>query len=374
MKADFHNGATESVPGEPSADTKSEDHRSHNLGGTASHEMPKTDWLLLVSGSLVALGILVHLFAPAGLPNPVRHFAHGVYEFSITIWWGVALGILTTGILGQVPRELIIGLLGRSGGLGGILRAVGAGVLLDVCSHGILLIGMRLYERGASLGQTMAFLVATPWNSLAIMLILSSLIGVFWTLAFMVLSVAIGILTGLVFEQLVARGMLPANPNRVNLPEHFDVKAEAQRAWQGVDWRRGLVIEVMRDGWKESQMILRWVLLGVVLGALLRAVLDPEAFQYWFGPTLFGLMVTLAAATLLEVCSEGSSPIAADILSRGNAPGNAFTFLMAGVATDYTEILSIRERTGSWKVALFLPLVTVPQVVVVGYLINVLGS
>jgi uncharacterized membrane protein YraQ (UPF0718 family) len=85
-------------------------------------------------------------------------------------------------------------------------------------------------------------------------------------------------------------------------------------------------------------------------------------------------MVTLAAATLLEVCSEGSSPIAADILSRGNAPGNAFTFLMAGVATDYTEILSIRERTSSWKVSLFLPLVTVPQVVVVGYLLNVFGS
>jgi uncharacterized membrane protein YraQ (UPF0718 family) len=281
---------------------------------------------------------------------------------------------LTTGILGQVPRELIIGLLGRSGGLAGILRAVGAGVLLDVCSHGILLIGMRLYERGASLGQTMAFLVATPWNSLAIMLILIALIGVFWTLAFMVLSVAVGILTGLVFEQLVARDMLPANPNRVNLPEHYDIKGEARRAWQGVDWRPRLVIEVLRDGWNESQMILRWVLLGVVLGALLRTVRDPEAFQYWFGPTLFGLMVTLAAATLLEVCSEGSSPIAADILSRGNAPGNAFTFLMAGVATDYTEILSIRERTSSWKVSLFLPLVTVPQVVVVGYLLNVFGS
>jgi uncharacterized membrane protein YraQ (UPF0718 family) len=78
----------------------------------------------------------------------------------------------------------------------------------------------------------------------------------------------------------------------------------------------------------------------------------------------------LLATTVIEVCSEGSTPIAADLMNRANAPGNAFTFLMAGVATDYTEVMSIRDTTRSWKIALFLPLITVPQVMVIGFILN----
>ena len=84
-----------------------------------------------------------------------------------------------------------------------------------------------------------------------------------------------------------------------------------------------------------------------------------------------GLALTVLAATVIEVCSEGSTPIAADLLTRGQAPGNSFAFLMAGVATDYTEIMVLRETTKSWRIALLLPLVTLPQVIVVAVLLNV---
>jgi uncharacterized membrane protein YraQ (UPF0718 family) len=76
---------------------------------------------------------------------------------------------------------------------------------------------------------------------------------------------------------------------------------------------------------------------------------------------------------LIEVCSEGSSPIAADILTRAQAPGNAFVFLMAGAATDYTELLSLRETTKSWKAALALPLISTPQVLLIGWLLQSAG-
>lgn len=78
-------------------------------------------------------------------------------------------------------------------------------------------------------------------------------------------------------------------------------------------------------------------------------------------------------ATVLEVFSEGSTPIAADIFTRAKAPGNGFAFLMAGVATDYTEIMILKDTTKSWKLALFLPLITVPQVLLVAWLINIYG-
>ncbi len=111
-----------------------------------------------------------------------------------------------------------------------------------------------------------------------------------------------------------------------------------------------------------SRMVLRWILFGFVLTGAIRAFVPELAFQQYFGPTTAGLLLTLLATTLLEVCSEGSSPIAADLLTRAHAPGNAFVFLMAGAATDYTEIASLRQTTRSWKATLALPLISTPQV------------
>lgn len=124
------------------------------------------------------------------------------------------------------------------------------------------------------------------------------------------------------------------------------------------------------DGLVESEMVLRWILFGVLLVSLVRAAVSPEAFTTYLGPTLMGLGVTIVVVTILEVCSEGSTPIAADILNRASAPGNSFAFLMGGVATDYTEIMVLKDATRSLKIALFLPLITVPQVLLLGWLIN----
>ena len=62
------------------------------------------------------------------------------------------------------------------------------------------------------------------------------------------------------------------------------------------------------------------------------------------------------------------------LLHRAAAPGNAFAFLMAGAATDYTEVLALRETTRSWKISLLLPALTVPQVVLIGWLMNRFGE
>ncbi len=91
-------------------------------------------------------------------------------------------GIVAVAVIGRLPRELVAAVLGRGGSVSGLCRAVAAGVALDLCNHGILMVGMSLYKRGASLGQTLAFLIASPWNSLSLTLILAALIGWGWML------------------------------------------------------------------------------------------------------------------------------------------------------------------------------------------------
>jgi uncharacterized membrane protein YraQ (UPF0718 family) len=287
-----------------------------------------------------------------------------------TIWWGIVIGIIMVAILTKVPREFVIAVLGRDRGIGGIIRATLGGVLLDLCSHGILMVGAKLYERGASAGQVIAFLVASPWNSFSLTMVLIALIGIKWTLAFIVLSLLIAIVAGVLFDFFVERGILPDNPNTIDIPQDFHFWSSARERLSDIPLDRSFFISMIKDGVMESRMVLRWILFGVVLASFVRTFVDAQNLQYYFGPTLAGLGFTVLVATILEVCSEGSTPVAADLLTRAGAPGNSFAFLMTGVATDYTEIMILKEVSKSWKFSLFLPLVTLPQVIVIAAFLN----
>lgn len=307
--------------------------------------------------------------AIAGIPY-LDIYTAAIFEFLNRMWWGLAVGIIFVGVLDKIPQDLVISILGRGGSIRGVVRATLAGVLLDLCSHGILLVGMKLYKRGASLGQTTAFLIASPWNSFSLTLILWALVGFKLTLAFIIFSMAVAVVSGILFDRMVKHGTLPSNPNQQELPDDFAFLAALRQSLKGTRITPKWICNVLIDGVRDSEMVLRWILFGVVLTALIRTFLPAEYFGALFGPTLLGLLATLGVATVMEICSEGSAPIAADLVTRAAAPGNAFAFLMAGVATDYTEIMALKETTGSWKTALFLPLVTVPQVMCIAWLLN----
>jgi uncharacterized membrane protein YraQ (UPF0718 family) len=333
----------------------------------------RIDWLLWGSLIVVSGSCIAHLFFAPALeagPASLEAFAEGIYALASKAWWGILAGIAAVAVIGQLPRELVAGLLGRGGTFSGILRATFAGTLLDLCNHGILLVGMQLYKKGASLGQTLAFLIASPWNSLSLTLILFALIGWKWTLAFLLLSMLIGIATGWATDRLVAAGRLPANPNHRELPADFRFGPAFREASRQLKPTPANLRRMVATGLTDSAMILRWIFFGLAMAGAIRAFVPTDLFQHYFGPTLLGLLLTLAATTAIEVCSEGSSPIAADLLTRAGAPGNAFTFLMAGAATDYTEILALRQTTGSWKATLALPLLSTPQVLAISWVLN----
>ncbi len=302
--------------------------------------------------------------------NIVSTMAETVVEMVFELWWGIVIGMIFIGILSKVPATFVMSMLGKGGTMSGLLRATGAGVLLDLCSHGILMVAVKLYQRGASAGQVIAFLLASPWNSFSLTLILIALIGFGWTVAFIVLSMAIGLITGYIFDKLVARGVLVGNPHTVDMPENFDFWAETKAGLKRTQFTPALFKDMALTGIRDSKIVVRWLMFGILLAGLIRVIMNPEQFQSFFGPTALGLLITIVTATVIEVCSEGSTPIAADIMTRANAPGNSFAFLMAGVSTDYTEIMILKDTTKSWRLPLFIPLITVPQIVAVSLIIN----
>ncbi|MDH3641626.1 MAG: permease [Gammaproteobacteria bacterium] len=330
----------------------------------------RRDYFLMVCSAIAIALLAVALLGLVPMDSALGRAAHTVHEMLAVMWWGIVLAIVVIGILDQIPQEFIVALLGKPGTSRGILRAAVAGVLLDLCSHGILMVGAKLYQRGASAGQVMAFLIASPWNSISLTFILFGLLGAAWTLSFIALSLVIAISTGFAFDALERRRLIPSNAAPMELPADFRFFAEVDKGIRSVSWSPGMLIEIVLNGLRGSRIVLRWLVFGLIAAAVLRGFFTAEDFATWFGPSLVGLLLTLLGAAVFEVCSEGSVPIAADLMNRAAAPGNSFTFLLAGVASDYTEVMVLRETTSSTRIALLLPLITIPQVLVIGWILN----
>ena len=252
-------------------------------------------WIGLIG---VSIGYSIHLaIAPKGW---LGSFSHSVFQLMNQMWLGLALGILALGFLGKVPQKIVQGAIGQEGTFKGILRACFAGLFLDLCNHGILMVAAKLYERGVSFGQVLAFLIASPWNSLSLTLILFSLIGIKWTLLFIAGSALVAVLTGWLVSLLVKRTSLPGNPNAIDFDDDFSLKKEIKESWAKATLDRRFFISALVSGERESRMIVRWLFLGTLLAACLTTFVPPDAFSKYFGPTILGLMVTLLGATIIE--------------------------------------------------------------------------
>lgn len=344
-----------------------------NSSRTHDHHNHKIDWILWGSILVLTITISLNTFAPIH-SHYLHHFSHASLQILHSMWWGIAIGIVLVGMMSKMPREIFTSIMGKSDSIGGLFRAVLGGVVLDLCCHGILLVAAKLYERGVSLAQVVTFLIASPWNSLSLTLILIGLIGWQWTILYVLASMIIALTTGLIIQKLINNETLPKNPNQSESENLPAFKTEIKKLLKTVKFTPSGTLEIIKTGITEGKMIIKWLLFGTIIAASLRSFVPSDMFTEWLGPDVTGLLITLVIATIVEICSEGSAPIASEIVTNAKAPGNGFTFLMAGVATDYTEFMAIREFTSSWKIALAIPLITVPQVLLIGFIMNMAST
>lgn len=307
-------------------------------------------------------------------------FFFAFIDYISTIWWAIIVGFIIGGIIDYfVPREYIKKYFSvhrkRT-----VVYSVIFGFLMSACSHGILAIAIELYRKGANTSSVISFLLASPWANLPITFIL---IGFFGWKAFLIISSAllIAIITGLIYQTLEKKGLVECNiceqdGDDLKFRDVSIKKDICRRLKQFEISGRNVkiaIVGVLRGAWTLSKMVMWWLFIGMIIAAFARAYISHDLFMNYMGPTFFGLLVTLLFATIIEVCSEGSSPLAFEIYNQTGAFGNSLTFLMAGVATDYTEVGLIWHNIGK-RAAIWLPVLTVPQILMYGILFNIFIS
>jgi uncharacterized membrane protein YraQ (UPF0718 family) len=205
------------------------------------------------------------------------------------------------------------------------------------------------------------FLLASPWANLPMTVLLFGFFG--WKgILFVGGAMLIALLTGLVFTLLDPLGWIEGPAKDVQAE---NVSRDRLKNSRFNESAKGVAAGAV----SLANMVLRWILIGILATSIIGAYVPEHWFRQYLGPDFTGMLVTLVFATVIEVCSEGTSPIAFEIFNKTAALGNPFVFLMAGVATDYTEIGLLWTNIGR-RTAIWLLIVTVPQILIFATLLN----
>lgn len=346
------------------------------------HEMPSLDAVparpiafgaLIKNKTILATLLILLVLVLSFLVPLLVPFRHSLTEYFTTIWWAVLLGLVLGGVIDHyVPRSYVSHLLARPR-KATIFYAVLLGFIMSACSHGILAIAIQLHKKGASTAAVVAFLLASPWANLPLTIMLFGFFGA-GALFVIVSALLVGITTGLIYQFLETRGIVERQTIRAEHDDTFsiteDIKKRIRRFSFSVQRLKNDIRGVVNGTLSLGNMVLWWIIIGMGLASLASAYVPAGIFVDYLGPSIMGLFITLAFATVIEVCSEGSAPLAFEIFRQTGALGNSFTFLMAGVATDYTEIGLLWHNVGK-KTAMLLPIVAVPQILLLSLVANI---
>jgi len=315
---------------------------------------------------LIAVSLLSYLLP---ILTPLRK---SLIIYFKAIWWAILLGLVLGGVMEHyIPKEYITHILSKPKKRT-IVYSVILGFFMSVCSHGILALSIELHKKGASNPAVVSFLLASPWANLILTVLL---VGFFGLKALFIIfsAIVIAITTGFIFQFLERKKLIETNKNTIEVEDNFSIVKDIRKRFKTRRWSSKEVradIKGIYNGIVAlTNMVLWWVLIGTGLAAFFGAYIPADIFTNYMGPTIFGLLITLLVATVIEVCSEGSAPMAFEIFRQTGALGNSFVFLMAGVVTDYTEIGLLWHNVGK-RVAIWLPIVTVPQVIILGIIAN----
>ena len=260
------------------------------------------------------------------------------------------LGLLLAGVLRVfLPQGLVRAHRSQSS-LGSVIRAALIGVPMPLCSCGVVPTAIGLRNQGASNGATTSFLISTPQTGVDSVLVSASFLG--WPFALFKLVAAF--VTGVFGGWLVNRFTAPEVPQE-------GANEEQGEHWKSARHRMGAVLRYAL--YDLLAVIDLWLIGGVLIAAVISTVVPPDYFQgLTWAQGLLGMLLVLAVALPLYVCTTGSVPIAASLIAAGMPAGSALVFLMAGPATNVATIGAIYRVLGMRVLGLYLATVILASI------------
>ncbi len=266
------------------------------------------------------------------------------------------LGFFIAGVLHVfVPQKFYANYLSRSNKLSVVWAAL-LGVPLPLCSCGVIPTAIGLRNEKASKGAIASFLIATPQTGIDSILATFSLMGLGFAVIRPVAALVTGVCGGLLVNRLVREDDV------VGIGSGSCQVENGNRLWRVLKYA---YYDMIRD------IGLR-LLVGLVVAALIQVAVPDEFFLSFGSQPLLQMLLILAIAVPMYICSTGSIPVAAALMMKGLSPGAALVMLMAGPAVNLASILVVHKSMGRRFTSVYL-MTIVGFAVLFGLLLNATG-
>ena len=244
-----------------------------------------------------------------------------------------------------------------------LFKATASGMLLPMCSCGVIPLGMSMYYSGAYLGPTLAFNTATPIINPAAVILTYGLLGPQMALIYLLAGFLIPMIIGIIGNRLAGPELFLPGLNFAGeevITLETEEESLKEKLLSGLKWGFGDM----------GVQVSKFVVPGMLLAALIFLALPPGFIQQYLGnPSFISIGSMALLAMLMYVCAVGHIPFVAALVAAGASPGAALTFLMAGAATNLPELISMYKMMGKRTVVIY-SISLFASAILVGYLTN----
>ena len=213
------------------------------------------------------------------------------------------------------------------------------GAVTPFCSCSSIPLFLGFTSARIPLGITMAFLITSPMINEVAIVLLGSILGLKFTILYVITGMAAGILGGFFIDSIRAERYLTALGQQARDMKGEDDEYETKKLnfKDRHDFARYELKEIVGRIWK-------WIFIGVGLGAFLHGFV-PEEFitsrlgsdNWWTVPSAVVLGIPLYAN------ASGIIPIAETLLAKGLPVGTTMAFMMSVVAASFPEFMMLKQ-------------------------------
>lgn len=242
-------------------------------------------------------------------------------------------------------------LTGKAKGIGYVLGA-GFGAITPFCSCSSIPLFLGFTTARIPLGITMSFLITSPLINEVAVILLWGLLGVKFTVLYVVLGILAGVLGGIFIDAIKAEKYLQSflleqkpSPQPGMLLMNYTPKIT-------LAYRHDFALSEVKNIFKK---VWKWVIVGVGIGAFMHGFIP----QNWFSENMghgewWSVPLSVIVGIPLYTNVTGIIPIMESLLIKGLPLGTTLAFCMSAVGASLPEILMLKQVMQTKLLGIFI--------------------
>ena len=215
------------------------------------------------------------------------------------------------------------------------------GAITPFCSCSSIPMFLGFTAAGIPTSVTLSFLITSPLLNEVAIVLLGSILGLRFTITYLIAGVSVGILGGIFFDSIGADHMLQPMAQKLYDGEHKTVETGKSQSKLSLKDRHAFAKD---EAFTIFSRIWKWVIIGVGIGAGLHGFV-PES---WIIDNLGdGAWWSIPAAVLLGIPlysnASGMIPIIETLLLKGLPVGTALAFMLSTVGASFPEFIMLKQ-------------------------------